>query len=76
MTLAFTFPFDAGPFAWILVPMAFIAVVFVIERAMFLHRGLVLSSDFIEGVRNNLRAGGRSRRSRHAKSPPDRSPAS
>ncbi|MFM2132715.1 MAG: MotA/TolQ/ExbB proton channel family protein [Opitutales bacterium] len=57
MTLAFTFPFDAGPFAWILVPMAFIAVVFVIERAMFLHRGLVLSSDFIEGVRNNLRAG-------------------
>ncbi|MGA0133603.1 MAG: MotA/TolQ/ExbB proton channel family protein [Opitutales bacterium] len=56
MTVAFTFPLDAGPFAWILIPMAFIAVVFIIERAMFLHRGLVLSSDFIEGVRNNLRA--------------------
>ncbi|MBM3825662.1 MAG: MotA/TolQ/ExbB proton channel family protein [Verrucomicrobia bacterium] len=57
MSLAFTFPFDAGPFVWILLPMTFVAVVFVIERAMFLHRGLVLSSDFIEGVRNNLRAG-------------------
>jgi biopolymer transport protein ExbB len=53
----FTFPFDAGPFVWLLLILAFIALVFVVERAMFLHRGLVLSSDFIEGVRNNLRAG-------------------
>jgi biopolymer transport protein ExbB len=53
----FTFPFDAGPFVWLLLFLAFLALVFVVERAMFLHRGLVLSSDFIEGVRNNLRAG-------------------
>jgi biopolymer transport protein ExbB len=55
--LAFSFPFDAGPFAWLLVALAFLVVVFVVERTMFLHRGLVLSSDFIDGVRNNLLAG-------------------
>ncbi|MEI6461746.1 MAG: MotA/TolQ/ExbB proton channel family protein [Verrucomicrobiota bacterium] len=57
MSRAFSFPFDAGPFVWLLLILAFLALVFVVERAMFLHRGLVLSSDFIEGVRNNLRAG-------------------
>ncbi|GDY18271.1 hypothetical protein LBMAG55_15940 [Verrucomicrobiota bacterium] len=55
--LAFSFPFDAGPFAWLLVALAFLVLVFVVERTMFLHRGLVLSSDFIDGVRNNLLAG-------------------
>ena len=53
----FSFPFDAGPFVWLLLILAFLALVFAVERALFLHRGLVLSSDFIEGVRNNLRAG-------------------
>ena len=57
MSSRFSFPFDAGPFVWLLLFLAFLALVFVVERAMFLHRGLVLSSDFIEGVRNNLRAG-------------------
>ena len=57
MNAPFSFPADAGPFVWILLGLAFLALVFVVERAMFLHRGLVLSSDFIEGVRNNLRAG-------------------
>jgi len=57
MSSRFSFPFDAGPFVWLLLLLAFLALVFVVERAMFLHRGLVLSSDFIEGVRNNLRAG-------------------
>jgi hypothetical protein len=56
-SLRFSFPFDAGPFVWLLLVLAFLALVFVVERALFLHRGLVLSSDFIEGVRNNLRAG-------------------
>jgi biopolymer transport protein ExbB len=57
MNRAFSFPLDAGPFIWILLLLSFLALVFVVERAIFLHRGLVLSSDFIEGVRNNLRAG-------------------
>ncbi len=57
MNPAFSFPADAGPFVWILLGLSFLALVFVIERSLFLHRGLVLSSDFIEGVRNNLRAG-------------------
>lgn len=55
--LAFSFPWDAGPFVWLLLLLAFLALVFAVERGLFLHRGLVLSSDFIEGVRNNLRAG-------------------
>mgnify|MGYP000376042931 CR=1 FL=1 len=55
--MRFSFPLDAGPFVWLLLVLAFLALVFVVERALFLHRGLVLSSDFIEGVRNNLRAG-------------------
>jgi biopolymer transport protein ExbB len=41
----------------VLLALAFIAVVFAVERTMFLHRGLILSSDFIEGVKNNLKAG-------------------
>ena len=57
MNTPFSFPADAGPFVWILLVLSFLALVFVIERSLFLHRGLVLSSDFIEGVRNNLRAG-------------------
>ena len=56
MNPPFTFPADAGPFVWVLLALAFIAVVFAVERTMFLHRGLVLSSDFIEGVKNNLKA--------------------
>lgn len=57
MSTPFSFPADAGPFVWILLGLSFLALVFVIERSLFLHRGLILSSDFIEGVRNNLRAG-------------------
>lgn len=57
MNPPFTFPADAGPFVWVLLALAFIAVVFAVERTMFLHRGLILSSDFIEGVKNNLKAG-------------------
>jgi hypothetical protein len=56
MNAPFSFPADAGPFVWILLGLAFLALVFVVERTMFLHRGLVLSSDFIDGVRNNLKA--------------------
>lgn len=57
MNSPFTFPADGGPFVWVLLVLAFIAVVFAVERIMFLHRGLVLSSDFIAGVRNSLKAG-------------------
>jgi biopolymer transport protein ExbB len=57
MNPPFTFPADAGPFVWVLLALAFIAVVFAVERTMFLHRGLILSSDFIEGLKNNLKAG-------------------
>ena len=48
---------DGGPFTWVILPLALLAAVFFLERALFLHRGHVRSSDFIEGVRNNLRNG-------------------
>ena len=48
---------DGGPFAWLVLILALIAGVFFLERALFLHRGHVRSSDFFEGVRNNLRNG-------------------
>jgi len=49
MNAPFSFPADAGPFVWILLALAFLALVFVVERAMFLHPGLVLSSRFHAG---------------------------
>jgi len=48
---------DGGPFFWILVLLGALGALFSLERALFLHRGHIRSSDFIEGVRNNLRAG-------------------
>jgi len=48
---------DGGAFVWLLLATAAVAAVFILERALYLHRGHVRSSDFIEGVRNNLRAG-------------------
>lgn len=48
---------DGGPFTWLILGLAGLAAVFFLERALYLHRGHVRSSDFIEGVRNNLRNG-------------------
>jgi biopolymer transport protein ExbB len=48
---------DGGAFVWLLLLTAGVAGLFMVERALFLHRGHVRSADFIEGVRNNLRAG-------------------
>lgn len=48
---------DGGPFFWLLLFLGSLGALFSVERALFLHRGHIRSSDFIEGVRNNLRAG-------------------
>lgn len=48
---------DGGPFVWLMLALGALGFVFSLERALFLHRGHIRSSDFIEGVRNNLRAG-------------------
>lgn len=48
---------DGGPFVWLLLALGALGLLFTVERALFLHRGHIRSSDFIEGVRNNLRAG-------------------
>lgn len=56
-TPAFSLLSDGGPFTWMILALALLAAVFFLERTLFLHRGHVRSSDFIEGVRNNLRNG-------------------
>ena len=48
---------DGGPFVWLMLALGALGFLFTLERALFLHRGHIRSSDFIEGVRNNLRAG-------------------
>jgi biopolymer transport protein ExbB len=48
---------DGGPFVWLMLGLGGLGLLFAVERFLFLHRGHVRSSDFIEGVRNNLRAG-------------------
>lgn len=53
---AFSLLADGGPFVWILLALGVIGFIFTLERALYLHRGHVRSADFIEGVRNNLRA--------------------
>lgn len=54
---SFSLLVDGGPFTWLILGLAMLAAVFFLERSLFLHRGHVRSSDFIEGVRNNLRNG-------------------
>ncbi len=48
---------DGGPFVWLMLALGALGLLFSVERFLFLHRGHIRSSDFIEGVRNNLRAG-------------------
>ncbi|MFZ9201958.1 MAG: MotA/TolQ/ExbB proton channel family protein [Opitutales bacterium] len=54
---SFSLLVDGGPFTWLILALALLAGVFFLERTLFLHRGHVRSSDFIEGIRNNLRNG-------------------
>lgn len=54
---AFSLLVDGGPFTWVILTLALLAGIFFLERTLYLHRGHVRSSDFIEGVRNNLRNG-------------------
>ena len=54
MNAPFSFPADAGPFVWILLGLAFLALVFVVERAMFLHRRKFLRSQVISAMQELL----------------------
>ncbi len=56
-TAEFSLLADGGPFVWLMLALGALGFLFTLERTLFLHRGHIRSSDFIEGVRNNLRAG-------------------
>jgi len=44
-----------GPVMWLLVLLGLVAVVIFIERALFLHRGQIRSTEFLDGIKNLLR---------------------
>jgi biopolymer transport protein ExbB len=46
--------FRGGPMMWVLLGMAFVALVCFIERTLYLHRGQIRSTAFINGIKNIL----------------------
>jgi hypothetical protein len=40
-----------------LLALSLLALVFIVERTLFLHRGRIRAAEFLDGVRNNLRHG-------------------
>ncbi len=43
-----------GPVMWLLVLLGLVALVIFIERALFLHRGQIRSTEFLNGIKNLL----------------------
>lgn len=43
-----------GPVMWLLVVLGFAALVIFVERALFLHRGQIRSTEFLNGIKNLL----------------------
>jgi biopolymer transport protein ExbB len=50
----FTLFAKGGPMMWVLLIMGFICLLLFIERTLFLHRGQIKSTDFINGIKNIL----------------------
>lgn len=44
-----------GPIMWVLLVLSVIALVLFVERALYLHRGQIRSTQFLEGVKNIVR---------------------
>ncbi len=45
---------QGGPMMWLLLAMGIIALMLFVERALFLHRGQIQSTEFIGGIKNIL----------------------
>lgn len=43
-----------GPVMWLLVLIGVVALVIFVERALFLHRGQIRSTEFLDGIKNLL----------------------
>lgn len=44
-----------GPIMWVLLALSAIGLVLFVERALFLHRGQIRTSQFLEGIKNIVR---------------------
>jgi biopolymer transport protein ExbB len=51
---SYTFFAKGGPVMWLIVLLGLAAVVIFIERALFLHRGQIRSTEFLSGIKNLL----------------------
>lgn len=51
----FTLFEQGGPVMWLLLFLSIIALVVFMERALFLHRGQIRSTEFVSGIKNTLR---------------------
>ncbi|MDP2136501.1 MAG: MotA/TolQ/ExbB proton channel family protein [Candidatus Didemnitutus sp.] len=45
---------QGGPVMWLLVAVGFVALVVFVERALYLHRGQIRSTEFLNGIKNLL----------------------
>jgi len=46
-----------GPVIWLLLLLGVLAVIIFVERALFLHRGQIRSTEFLNGIKNLLQKG-------------------
>lgn len=46
---------NGGPLMWVLLILSFVALVFFLERTLFLHRGQIRTNTFLEGIKNLVR---------------------
>lgn len=46
---------QGGPIMWLLLLLSMVALILFVERALFLHRGQIRSTEFLMGIKNTLR---------------------
>ena len=44
-----------GPIMWVLLVLSVIALLLFVERALYLHRGQIRSTHFLDGIKNIVR---------------------
>lgn len=55
--LSYSMLAKGGPVLWLLAILGFVALVIFTERAIFLHRGQIRSTEFLNGIKNLLHKG-------------------
>jgi len=55
--LSYKFFSQGGPVMWLLLVVGLVALAIFVERALFLHRSQIRSTEFLQGIRNLLQKG-------------------